>query len=235
MSDSDAPLLHPAERPVASERQSMILDAFERCIVRSGFHRTTMQDVAKEAGMSAGNLYRYFVSKDQLVSGLCGRDRERFAAEFQHVGEAADVMGELVALGHRHFVEEPRSRCVQFLEIWAEASRNPGIALVCAGIDGEINNRIVSIIEAAKTAGQVPEEVDSEALVTVISAIGDGLFMRRAVDPTFDPGEAYRLLLAVLDGIVQQKIDLRKPAEGTSEPATGPRSAAASAELPISL
>ena len=84
-----------AERRTPQSRREIILDAFERCIVRAGFHRTTMQDVAKEAGMSAGNLYRYFVSKDQLVSGLCERDRERFSADFAHVAEAEDVMGEL--------------------------------------------------------------------------------------------------------------------------------------------
>ena len=30
---------------------------------------TTIQDVAREAGMSPGNLYRYFASKDAIVAG----------------------------------------------------------------------------------------------------------------------------------------------------------------------
>jgi TetR/AcrR family transcriptional regulator, repressor for uid operon len=47
------------------DRRTRILDAAETCFVRSGFHRTTMQDVAAEAGMSAGNLYRYFPSKER--------------------------------------------------------------------------------------------------------------------------------------------------------------------------
>ena len=71
--------------------------------------------------------------------------------------------------------------------------------------------RLVGIIEAAKAAGQVPATVDSDALVTVISALGDGLFMRRALDPDFDANEGFRLLLAVLDGIVAGKIDLDRP------------------------
>ena len=33
-------------------RRARILDAAERCFVRAGFHRTTMQDVAAEAAMS---------------------------------------------------------------------------------------------------------------------------------------------------------------------------------------
>ncbi len=41
-----------------SDRHTRILDAAERCFARAGIHRTTMQDVASEAGMSPGNLYR---------------------------------------------------------------------------------------------------------------------------------------------------------------------------------
>ena len=83
----DVSAYHIDRSPIGGDRRAAILDAFERCIVRAGFHRTTMQDVAKEASMSAGNLYRYFDSKDALVSGLCERDRERFGADFQHVAD----------------------------------------------------------------------------------------------------------------------------------------------------
>jgi AcrR family transcriptional regulator len=214
-------------RPV-SDRRSAILDAFERCIVRSGFHRTTMQDVAKEASMSAGNLYRYFDSKDALVSGLCERDRERFGADFQHVATAPDVMGALVALGRKHFVEEDRSRCIQFMEIWAEATRNPAVAAVCGSMDREVNQLLVEIIDAAKAAGQVSPEIDSAALVFTVSALGDGLFMRRALDPTFDAEQGFKILLGVMDGILTHRIDLSGgsvPAGGT---AAGPAAAAGS-------
>jgi AcrR family transcriptional regulator len=222
MAPIDAAPVPPSDRRSAAERKSIILDAFERCIVRAGFHRTTMQDVAREAGMSAGNLYRYFISKDQLVSGLCERDRERFGADFQHVGKAEDVMGELIALGRKHFVEEPRWRCVECIEIWAEATRNPAVATVCGTIDREINERLVGIIEAAKAAGQVPPGIDSAALIAVISALGDGLFMRRAIDPAFDAQEGFRLLLAVLDAIVSGRVDLSRPDPGAVQPPDEP-------------
>lgn len=189
----------------------MILDAFERCIQRSGFHRTTMQDVAKEAGMSAGNLYRYFVSKEQLVSGLCERDRERFGADFQDVHENVDVIGALIELGRKHFVEEPRSRCVQFLEIWAEATRNPAVAAVCLATDRDVTERIVGLFEFAKRKGQVAANVDSAAAFAVLGAIGDGMHMHRAIDPTFDPNEGFRLMLVVMDAIFSGRLDLNRP------------------------
>src|SRR3954451_7695619 len=222
MSSIDIAVPVHAERRTAADRRAIILDAFERCIVRAGFHRTTMQDVAKEAGMSAGNLYRYFESKEQLVSGLCERDRERFGADFQHVHEQADVLRSFIELGRKHFVEEPRSRCIQFMEIWAEATRNPAVAAVCLATDLEITERIVALIEVAKRRGQVAAHIDSAAAFSVLSAIGDGMHMRRSLDPDFDPAEGFRLMLAVMDGIFSGRIDLdRADPHASAGDATG--------------
>ena len=66
------PLPSPPEAEPVMDRRARILDAAERCFVRSGFHRTTMQDVAAEAGMSPGNLYRYFASKEANGGRLGG-------------------------------------------------------------------------------------------------------------------------------------------------------------------
>src|SRR3712207_5102113 len=100
----------------AAERRTRILDAAERCFVRAGFHRTTMQDVAAEAGMSPGNLYRYFKSKDMIVAGLAERDRTQMASEFTALESAEDFVAAFAELGRRHFEEEPRERAILCLE-----------------------------------------------------------------------------------------------------------------------
>ncbi|GLS18638.1 hypothetical protein GCM10007874_16550 [Labrys miyagiensis] len=197
-------------------RRTRILDAFENCIQRAGFHRTTMQDVAREAGMSAGNLYRYFPSKEALVSGMIGRDRERFGADFREVAQSEDVMGSFIALGRKHFTETPRARCVQFMEIWAEASRNPVVAEMCNAVDREINDYMIAILEAAKASGQIPASVDSAATITVLSAMGDGFFTRRALEPDFDAWEGFRLLVNVMDALLSGKVELNRPLSSTS-------------------
>jgi TetR/AcrR family transcriptional repressor of uid operon len=50
--------LAPARRMPEEERRAHILAAAERAFVRYGFHAAAMTQVADEAGMSAGNLYR---------------------------------------------------------------------------------------------------------------------------------------------------------------------------------
>jgi AcrR family transcriptional regulator len=62
-------------RPATAER---ILDAAFGCIERVGLARTTVEDVARAAGLSRQSVYRYFPSKDHLIMGLVLREEERF-------------------------------------------------------------------------------------------------------------------------------------------------------------
>ena len=51
-------------------RREHILDAAEQCFARAGFHRTTMQDICRDAAVSPGALYVYFASKEDLIAGI---------------------------------------------------------------------------------------------------------------------------------------------------------------------
>jgi hypothetical protein len=65
-------------------------------------------------------------------------------------------------------------------------------------------------------------------MVFTLSSIGDGLFMRRALDPTFDPEQGFKILLAVMNGILTHRIDLSGGGLPAGGPAAGPTAAAGS-------
>ncbi len=193
-------LVGPATGPMgpAPDRKSRILDAAERCFVRTGFHRATMQDVARECSMSPGNLYRYFSSKDDLVVGLAGRDRDEMQGDFAHLVDAADPLKTFVALGRRHLVDEPRAKSIMMQEIWAEASRNPRIAALSAAMDHAICATMAVFIthwraQTGATGHGAPDDV-----ARLIMALSDGLCRRRATDITFDPASNFELALPVI-------------------------------------
>src|SRR5215210_1525738 len=187
-----------------SGRQARILDAAERCFVRAGFHRTTMQDVAAEAAMSPGNIYRYFPSKDAIAAGLAERDRTRLAQDFSVLAEADDFRATFIQLVRKHFEEEPRERAVLCLEIWAEATRNPHFAAMTAAFDADVVERLTAVFERAKAHGDVADCVDPRSAALLLSILANGLFVRRAVAPSFDAKREVGYLLgvtrAVLDG-----------------------------------
>jgi TetR/AcrR family transcriptional repressor of uid operon len=198
----------PASEP-SHGRRERIIDAAERCFVRSGFHRTTMQDVAAEAGMSPGNLYRYFKSKDAIVAGLAERDRARVGQDFLSLFEAKDFVASFTALGRKHFAEEPRERSVLCLEIWAEATRNPAFAALTEEFDRDVVSRMTALFRRAQDQGAVDPSVDPEALAVLISTLANGLFVRRAVAPSFDPDREVANVMRVIESALAGHINLQ--------------------------
>lgn len=59
-----------------SDKQKAIFDSTLTLIRDHGFHGTTMNLVAKKAGVAAGTIYHYFESKDELISELYKHNRK---------------------------------------------------------------------------------------------------------------------------------------------------------------
>lgn len=196
-----------------SERHIRILDAAERVFARSGFHVATMHDVAAEAGMSPGNLYRYFSSKDAIIAGMAERDRSLIATDFAALDPGGgSLLDQLEALGRRHLVEEPREKSIIALQIWAEASRNPGMASMCADIDGTVMEGLAAAVAAAKASGELPANLDDICFLQAMSMMADGFMCRRAMDPNFDLAAAAETLFSAMRGLAQ--VLVLEPADG---------------------
>ncbi|NUP49598.1 MAG: TetR family transcriptional regulator [Catenulispora sp.] len=68
------------------ERKALILDTALRLFERDGYEKTTMRAIAKEAGVSVGNAYYYFASKDHLIQAFYDEVSDR------HVEQALAAM-----------------------------------------------------------------------------------------------------------------------------------------------
>lgn len=173
--------------PILPDHRTRILDAAHRCFVRSGFHRATMQDVASEARMSAGNIYRYFASKDVIVSGLCERDRAELARSFSALTTSPDPFAVFLAIGQQHLVNEPREKAVFALDLWAEAARNPKIAAISLEFENDIRRWIGGFVDHLKAVGTADARLDVVGLVELMLCLADGLLARRAREADFNP------------------------------------------------
>lgn len=167
-------------------RREHILDAAERCFAAAGFHGTSMQDICREAGVSAGAIYVYFNSKEELIGGIADRDRAKFAHQLKEVAEAPDLLSALAKLGEHYAVVEPHYKRVLFVEIGAEATRNAAVGATFRSVDDFCLHQLEELLRKAAAEGRIAPTVDPLTLARIISLIGDGLFWRRAIDPFFD-------------------------------------------------
>jgi AcrR family transcriptional regulator len=177
------PKLKPATQRA---RREHILDAAEACFVRAGFHRTTMQDICKEAAISPGALYVYFASKEDLIAGLAERDRAEFAERFAEISAAPDPISALTSLGEHYFIEEPANKMMIGLEVGLESTRNPKVGEIYRSVDRCVNDSFEKLFERLAAEGRIAPEFDVATVTQLLSLIGDGLCVRRATDPDFD-------------------------------------------------
>ncbi|MFL6113568.1 MAG: TetR/AcrR family transcriptional regulator [Catenulispora sp.] len=69
-SDTGAPRDRGELTARGDERKALILDTALRLFERDGYEKTTMRAIAREAGVSVGNAYYYFASKDHLIQAF---------------------------------------------------------------------------------------------------------------------------------------------------------------------
>ncbi|MFF4603044.1 TetR/AcrR family transcriptional regulator [Streptomyces sp. NPDC001339] len=66
--------------PKSEQTRTLIMETALRLFQERGYDKTTMRAVAKEAGVSVGNAYYYFGSKEHLIQGFYDRIAEEHQA-----------------------------------------------------------------------------------------------------------------------------------------------------------
>lgn len=192
----------PARRTAEADRRDHIMKAAARAFVRFGFHATTMHHVAEEAGMSAGNLYRYFPSKEAIVEGLCLMDQAERAEVFSLFSRGGDIAHTMVETLREHLLATPVEKARMIVEIWAEAGRNPRVAAIGASVDAEVLAGIEKVLEAAKAIGQTRADLDSRFVARVMFTLVAGLFKRHALEPDFNTRAEADMAVGVFEALL---------------------------------
>ncbi|MBL8573569.1 MAG: TetR/AcrR family transcriptional regulator [Hyphomicrobiaceae bacterium] len=210
-----------------TERRRQILRAAERCFTRSGFHGTGMQEVCLEAGMSAGNVYRYFRSKTEIIAAIIDEERQRIAAQFAALSTAESFLGALSDLIDQHLADHAnREHLAMWAEVLSEISRNAEIAAVYAGLERDMRAAMTRAVERAIERGEIAPTMDPATVAVLLLSLGDGLCARAGVDIEVSlPALAEavkqwsRLLLRPLKPPVQRETD-PAPSQLVVEPAS---------------
>jgi AcrR family transcriptional regulator len=99
-------------RLAPSDRRVLLMDAAARTFARLGYEDARMEDVADEAGVAKGLLYRHFPSKEALFSSLMEEREQRFSDRLRAAFDATPRHGErpdpttLIAAGIAAWLDE---------------------------------------------------------------------------------------------------------------------------------
>jgi len=143
-----------------------LLDAAEGCLEQFGSEKTSMEDVARAAGMSRATVYRYFENREALLLGVASRQASALAAEAINYLAQFNTISDWLVEGLLFTLREIPNRpvfasLVTSLDSRASSSLWLGSsALVEIGI-----NVLQPIFSNAKAQGLLRDDVDPAMLV----------------------------------------------------------------------
>lgn len=72
-------------------RRRQIMEAAIGCFGKKGFHGTSTNEICAAAGMSPGNLFHYFPSKQALIAAIVENEHAAFVARFAELRDEPDA------------------------------------------------------------------------------------------------------------------------------------------------
>jgi TetR/AcrR family transcriptional regulator, transcriptional repressor of aconitase len=185
-------------------RRREILEAAGRCFAENGFHSTSMQDFFEASGLSAGLVYRYFRSKDELIATLAAEALEQLHASVEEAIAAGERPGteEVLARLLRTIDElDQRERIARVaVQVWGEALVNPAVGSAFTAEIARLLAALERLVRAAQADGQLDRHLDPVYAARVLYSILPGFLLQRALDPALDQAGYERAARALIAG-----------------------------------
>jgi TetR/AcrR family fatty acid metabolism transcriptional regulator len=193
-----APARAPRQRVPAPERRAQILDAALRCFARRGYHSATMDDLAKDSGLSKGSLYWYFDSKLDVFLALF----DRFTDQILTGWAAIERPGENARTSMREGLEtvlEMIGGQRELMFVWAEFLALPEGRARMGEVYRTSRERLEAIVVAGVERGEF-RQLNAPATAATLLAAAEGLALQAMVDPTFEIASHLDGLWDLLEG-----------------------------------
>ena len=182
-------------------RRNQILDAAWSCFAKRGYHQTTMQDIATDAGISAGAIYRYYASKEAVLASITERNTERYAELLADIrSESKTPMDVLDAIGQTMLAtfEDPlfETNTRLDIEIRPETLRNDVLRERARSQLEFWRKSLVTLLHEARENGELRKDIDIETFVVLAISAYEGLRGWGLIDRAiFRPRDVFDLLM----------------------------------------
>lgn len=184
-------------------RRTQIMNAAAECFLQKGFHQTTMQDIFKASGLSAGAVYNYFTGKEEIVSamGQASLARNTAIASSQVGPEGERTLASVMEafLGFMRTPEAGRWAPLD-LELYAEAARNDTIRRSIQENFRVTMATLIPLVERLQASGVYSSDLEPRAIILVLGMLMQGLQILRVVEPEEDIDPYIDAALAVARG-----------------------------------
>ncbi|MFI5712211.1 TetR/AcrR family transcriptional regulator [Kribbella sp. NPDC051620] len=186
----------------ANRRREIVLAA-RKCVMDQGFHKTTMADVIRESGLSAGAVYGYFKSKEEIVSAIADDALSTIDQLFEGILNSPDPVTPVDALRAvlehvLRIAEMPDNDLTRVaIQAWAEALHNDAIMVTASSKYRMLRSNFEAVARRAQADGTVDPEADPKLIAQALFGMVPGFVLQRLLLGDVTP-QGYTTGLAAL-------------------------------------
>ncbi len=182
----------------AQETRRALLDSAEAVFQEHGVSRTSLNEIAKAAGVTRGAVYWHFANKAALFHALIQRVFDPLEAKLAEMqasdeGSPVDRLSTLTFYFFDQLVNDPRY--FRILEISWHKCEYVGEMVAIRDTHLECGNRYLAITEegfrTAQARGHLPAGLDTRCAAIGLIAVVDGLVLNWTLDRTRFPLASY--------------------------------------------
>ena len=146
------------------DARDRLIDAAEACFSRFGVAKTTLEDIAGEAGVSRATVYRYFEGgRDEIILGVVLREGHKFLESLSRRVQREETLGDAIVEGVLYTVAAVRKNEHLALLFAPEvAGHTTSIAGASTALYELTGDFLRPIFDDARAAGHLREDVVAE-------------------------------------------------------------------------
>jgi AcrR family transcriptional regulator len=192
------------------ETREQVLAAAARVFAKRGFHGTSLEAIAEEAGFSRGAVYYNFADKEELFLDLldrrCAERAQDLRELFSGGDEDVETTSRQAQIAAQRALDamtgDPEWRAL-YLEFLAHAARDPAFRRRLSRRTSEMRGALEQIVVARTRPVADALGMEPEQLAVVIDALGDGLWAQHMLhgERAVPPDLFSKALALLVDGI----------------------------------
>ena len=190
-------------------RREDILGAARMLFLNRGFAGVTMQEIASEAGISTGAIYRYYSSKDELARAFFEQCAGGGPASLvrQMAPDAAPIerLHKILGAVRNMWIESSGEHIIGEIQTSLAAIRQPDeVGPLVHSAREQLYEALIEIIEEGQRAGEIDTAFDPRALAITLNAfvVGIGVIAMEAGEERLE--EQVDLMIEVLNEITDR-------------------------------
>ncbi|MCB9667787.1 MAG: TetR/AcrR family transcriptional regulator [Myxococcales bacterium] len=168
-----------------------IVEAATRVVAKQGYARTSLLDIAREAGMSKGALHYHFPTKESLIAKVLDRACDRVADRAREVWNKADNPIDSLRAALRELWRvrvEPNDEAAVVADLLAQSLHDPSLRPQLARYYNLATSQIIEYLEPHMLELGLQPRLPLDMLPRILHGLLDGLVMQTIVDPAaLDP------------------------------------------------